>query len=204
MTEQSQGNLAKPILSQSMASDIHLQDEPNQDPKTSFTTRKHEDSVSPWIVSYFPSWAQTSRTRTMAWVIFPIGKNNTPKEEWGASCQILYHPIDCSTPGFPVLHYLLEFAQTRVHRCHPISSSSAIPFSSCPQSFRVFSSESTLHIRWPKYWSFSFRSVLPMSIQGWFPFPIEAAVSTPQLPLVARDADVATINFLFFFFFAVL
>ena len=43
--------------------------------------------------------------------------------------------------------------------CHPAISSSVIPFSSCPQSpssIRVFSNESTLHMRWPKYWSFSF------------------------------------------------
>ena len=43
--------------------------------------------------------------------------------------------------------------------CHPAISSSVVPFSSCPQSFpsiRVFSNESALHIRWPKYWSFSF------------------------------------------------
>ena len=43
--------------------------------------------------------------------------------------------------------------------CHLIISSSVIPYSSCPQSFpasRVFSNESALHIRWPKYWSFSF------------------------------------------------
>ena len=42
--------------------------------------------------------------------------------------------------------------------CHPAISSSVVPFSSCPQSFPawVFSSESALHIRWPKYWSFSF------------------------------------------------
>ena len=42
--------------------------------------------------------------------------------------------------------------------CHPTISSSVVPFSSCPQSFsiRVFSNESALHIRWPKYWSFSF------------------------------------------------
>ena len=42
--------------------------------------------------------------------------------------------------------------------CHPAISSSVIPFSSCPQSspsIRVFSNESTLHMRWPKYWSFS-------------------------------------------------
>ena len=42
--------------------------------------------------------------------------------------------MDCSTPGFPVLHYLSEFAQTHV-KCHPTISSSVTPFSSCPQSF---------------------------------------------------------------------
>ena len=43
--------------------------------------------------------------------------------------------------------------------CHPAISSSIVPFSSCLQSFptSVFSNESVLHIRWPKYWSFSFR-----------------------------------------------
>ena len=45
--------------------------------------------------------------------------------------------------------------------CHPIISSSVIPFSSCLQSFpmsqdRVYSNESVLYIRWPKYWKFSF------------------------------------------------
>jgi len=47
--------------------------------------------------------------------------------------------------------------------CHPAISSSVIPFSSCPPippSIRVFSNESTLHMRWPKYWSFSF-SIIP-------------------------------------------
>ena len=50
----------------------------------------------------------------------------------------LCNPMDCSTPGFPVLHHLLEFAQTHIHWVHddiqPISSSVA-PFSSCPESF---------------------------------------------------------------------
>ena len=67
--------------------------------------------------------------------------------------------MDCSTPGFPVLHYLLEFAQTRIQWCHPTVLPSVVPFSSCSPSFqclldiriRVFSSESALHIRWPKY-----------------------------------------------------
>ena len=46
--------------------------------------------------------------------------------------------------------------------CHPAISSSVVPFSSCPQSLPawVFSNESALHMRWPKYWSFSF-SIIP-------------------------------------------
>ena len=46
--------------------------------------------------------------------------------------------------------------------CHPAISSSVVPFSSCflPPSIRVFSNESTFHMRWPKYWSFSF-SIIP-------------------------------------------
>ena len=53
--------------------------------------------------------------------------------------------------------------------CHPTISSSVVPFSSCLWSFsasRVFSSESALHIRWPKYWSFSF-SISPSDEYSW-------------------------------------
>ena len=69
--------------------------------------------------------------------------------------------MDCSTPGLPVHHRLQEFTQTHVHRvsdaiqpshlCRPL----LLPPSIFP-SIRVFSSESVLRIRWPKYWSFSF------------------------------------------------
>ena len=77
------------------------------------------------------------------------------------SCQTLCNPMDCSTPGFPVHHQLLEFAQTHVHRVgdaiqpsHPLSSPFLLP--SIFPSIRVFSNESVLHIRWSQYWSFSF------------------------------------------------
>ena len=69
--------------------------------------------------------------------------------------------MDCSTPGFPVHHQLPELAQTHVHRVsdviqpsHPLLSLPLLP--SILPSIRVFSSESVLHIRWPKNWSFSF------------------------------------------------
>ena len=69
--------------------------------------------------------------------------------------------MDCSTPGFPVLHYLREFAQTHVHRVsdaiqpsYPLSCLLLLP--SIFPSISVFSNESALCIKWPKYWSFSF------------------------------------------------
>ena len=73
--------------------------------------------------------------------------------------------MDCSTPGLPVHHQLMEFTQTHVHPVsdaiqpsHPLSSPS--PPTPIPPSIRVFSNESTLRMRWPKYWSFSF-SIIP-------------------------------------------
>ena len=74
--------------------------------------------------------------------------------------------MDCSTPGFPVHHQLPELAQTHVHwvgdaiqPSHPLSS---LLLPSIFPSIRVFSNESALPIRWPKYWSFSF-SINPSS-----------------------------------------
>ena len=76
------------------------------------------------------------------------------------------NPMDCSTPGFPVLHYpqsLLKLMSiesvspsNRLILCHPLLLPSVFP------SIRVFSSELALHIRWPKYRSFSF-SISPSS-----------------------------------------
>ena len=63
--------------------------------------------------------------------------------------------------GFPVHHQLLELTQTHVHLgadaiqpSHPLPSPS--PPAPNPSQHKVFSNESTLHMRWPKYWSFSF------------------------------------------------
>ena len=77
------------------------------------------------------------------------------------SCLTLCDPMDCSTQGFLVHHQLLEFSQTHVHwvgdAIHPFSfCHSLLLLSSIYRSIRVFSNESVLHIRWPKYWSFSF------------------------------------------------
>ena len=72
----------------------------------------------------------------------------------------LCNPTDCSTPGFPVIHYLPGFAQIHVHWVSDdIYLILCLPLLLLPSVFpslRVFSSESAFHIRLPKYWSFSF------------------------------------------------
>ena len=71
------------------------------------------------------------------------------------SCPTLCNPMNCSTPTLRVHPNPCPSSQW----CYPTISSSVVPFSSCPQYFpsiRVFSNESSLCIRWPKYWSFSF------------------------------------------------
>ena len=77
------------------------------------------------------------------------------------SCVRLCNPMNCSTPGLPVHHQLLEFTQT-------LDIESVMPSSHlilcCPllllppisSSIRVFSNESTVLMKWPEYWSFSF------------------------------------------------
>ena len=89
------------------------------------------------------------------------------------SCLTLCDPMNCSMPGLPVCHHLPEFTQTcpSSRWCHPAISSSVVPFSSCPQSLpaSVFSNESTLCMRWPKYWSLSFSIIPSKNTQGWSP-----------------------------------
>ena len=77
------------------------------------------------------------------------------------SCPTLCDPMDFSMPGLPVLHHLPELAQTYVIKLvmpsnHLILCCSLLFLPSILPSIRVFSSESALWIRWPKYWSFSF------------------------------------------------
>ena len=81
------------------------------------------------------------------------------------SCPTICDPMNRSMPGLPVHHQLPEFTQTDIHRVHDaIQPSHPLPSPSppppIPPNIRVFSNESTLHLRWPKYWSFSF-SIFP-------------------------------------------
>ena len=77
------------------------------------------------------------------------------------SCPTLCNPKNRSTPGLPVHHQLPEFTQIHVHQVgdaiqpsHPLSSPS--PPAPNPSQHQSFSNKSTLCMRWPKYWRFSF------------------------------------------------
>ena len=98
------------------------------------------------------------------------------------SCQILCDPMDCSTPGFSVLPYLLEFAQTDVHwvgdaiqTSHPLS-----PFSSCLQYFPAsgsFPMSQLFTSGGQSIGASALASVLPMNIQGWSPLGLTGLIS---------------------------
>ena len=75
-------------------------------------------------------------------------------------CPTLCDPMNCSTPGFPVHHQLTELKLIPIKLVMPsnqliLCRSFLLPPSIFPR-IRVFSNESVLCIRWPKYWSFSF------------------------------------------------
>ena len=89
------------------------------------------------------------------------------------SCPTLCDPMNRSTLGLPVHHHHSDSCPSS-QRCHPAISSSVVPFSSsvvpfssCPQSLP---NESTLPMRWPKYWSFSFSIIPSKEIPGLISF----------------------------------
>ena len=98
------------------------------------------------------------------------------------------------TSGSSSLHYLLEFAQIHVHcvgdaiqPSHPLSV--LLLLSSIFPSIRVFSNESALHIRWPKYWSFSFSispsseysGLIPLELISWLSKGLSRAFSSTTI-----------------------
>ena len=91
----------------------------------------------------------------------------------------LSHPMDCSTPGFPVLHHLSLVKLLSIELVMPskylVLFFPRLLLPSVFPSIRVFSNESVLCIRWPKFWSFSF-SISPVNIQGWFPLRLTGLI----------------------------
>ena len=126
---------------------------------------------------------------TLSWAPWMPGVSPGEEQDWAlgwrSCCCSVTQPyptlcdlMDCSTPGLPVLHYFLEFAQTHVHWAsdHPTISSSVVHFSSCPQSFPgsgSFPNESNLSTSWPKDWNLSFSISPSNECSGLIPFRID-------------------------------
>ena len=102
---------------------------------------------------------------------------------WLLSRVRLCDPLDCSTPGSSIFYYLPEFAQNSYplsRWCHPVTSSSVIPFSSCPQSFPASGSFSVSQLfasGGQRTGASASASVLPMNILTWFPLGLTGLIS---------------------------
>ena len=91
-------------------------------------------------------------------------------------CPTLCDPMDCSMPGFPV-HYQLPGTPRNTKSVMPSNSlilcCPLLLLPPIPPSIRVISNESVLHIRWPKYWSFSFSISPSKEIPGLISFRMD-------------------------------
>ena len=93
-------------------------------------------------------------------------------------CPTLCNPTNCRTPGLPVHQQLPEFTQTHLHQVrdviqpfHPLLSPS--PPAPNAKQHQSLSNESTLRMRWPKYWSFSFSIIPSKEIPGLISFRMD-------------------------------
>ena len=88
------------------------------------------------------------------------------------------NPIDCSMPGFPVLHHLPEFAQTHVHWVNDAIQQSHPLLSTSPSVFNLFQHQDLFQwISSSNVGASALASVLPVNIQGWFPFELTSLIS---------------------------
>ena len=149
------------------------------------------------------SWLLTSKTSAPDTIIFsllvsteyisnPSASFHLPdtlllQGTFMCSCSVaqsrltLWDPMDCSTPGFLVPHHLTECVQTHVHWVGDDTQPSHPPPPPSPtfnlSQHQGLSSESALHIRWPKYWSSASASVFPVNIQDWSPLGLTSWIS---------------------------
>ena len=103
--------------------------------------------------SLWPPWT-TSHQASLSFIISQFCSDSRPLSRW---CYLTISSVVLSN------HFILC--------CSLLFLPSTVP------SIRVFSSESSLHITWPQYWSFSFSTVLLVNIQGWFPLGLTGLIS---------------------------
>ena len=136
-------------------------------------------------------WKTGSEIKIGFWKLQHLNKKNLHNENLillfscfcslPKSCPTLCYPTDSSTPGFPVLHFLLQFAQTHVHwvsdaiqPSHPLLS----PFPSAfniTQHYGLFQWVSSLHQ--VEVGASASASVIPVTIPSWLPLELTAMIS---------------------------
>ena len=121
-------------------------------------------NVQPWLRVSFASTSQPS----LYLVPYTVTQSHLT----------LCNPMDCNTPGFPVHHQLrsllkLLFIESVMPSSQLILCRPLLLLPLIPSSIRVFSNESTLRMRWPKYWSFSFSSSPFKEIPGLISFRMD-------------------------------
>ena len=94
------------------------------------------------------------------------------------SCRTLCDPMNCSTPGLPDItiswsSLKLTSIESVMPSSHLILCCTLLLLPPIPPSIRIFSKESTLHMRWPKYWSFSFSIIPSKEIPGLISFKMD-------------------------------
>ena len=120
------------------------------------------------------NWSTTCKRMKLEHFLTPSVQFNSVAQ----SCPTLCNPMNHSTPGLPVHHLLLEFTQTHVHQSvmpssHLILCRPLLLLPPIPPSITVFSNESALHMKWPKYWSFSFSIIPSKEIPGLISFRMD-------------------------------
>ena len=109
-------------------------------------------------------------------------------------CPTLWDPMDCGTPGLPVLHRLpelLTLTSTELGMPATLSSCPRLLLPSVFPSIRVFSNESALHIKWPKYWSVSispsneYSELISFKID-WFDLAVQGPKKQVKLSMLWR------------------
>ena len=138
------------LLAYTTVGDLLLREILQNDPRQSVTARRSWPWTPPWDSPKLvpsevtPSYPSPSAVLTSSTVVCC--------QSVAKLCLTLWDPVHCSTPGFPVLHWLLEFAETRVYRVDDAIHSLILhlPLFLLPSIFpsiRVFSNELTLRIR---------------------------------------------------------
>ena len=133
----------------------------------------------------------------------------TRESEVTQLCPSLCNPMNHSTPGLPVHHHSLSppksmsiesmMPSNHLILCHPLLLLPSI----CP-SIRVFSNESALHIRWPKYWSFSFSISSSNEYSGLVSFRMDwldllAVQGTPKSSLKPQFKSINSLGLSFLY-----